>query len=107
MSLLLDALKKAAEQKAQKSKSESSPERTSDETLLEAAADDAARLADDDLVKRPHLHVDAVRHPLADGEPHHKRAGRSPSRSGPDQATFRYACSRMMAARSFSKARLG
>ncbi len=44
MSLLLDALKKAAEQKAQQSKLELSPERTSDETLLEVAADDASRL---------------------------------------------------------------
>jgi len=39
MSLLLDALKKAAEQKAQKSQSEQTP----DETLLDAAADDATR----------------------------------------------------------------
>ena len=45
MSLLLDALKKAAEQKSQKSRSESSPERTSDETLLEVAADEATRQA--------------------------------------------------------------
>jgi len=45
MSLLLDALKKAAEQKAQKRKSEASPEHTPDETLLDGAADDAARQA--------------------------------------------------------------
>ncbi|HUV22073.1 MAG TPA: tetratricopeptide repeat protein [Gammaproteobacteria bacterium] len=45
MSLLLDALKKAAEQKAQKRKSEASPEHTSDETLLDVAADDASRQA--------------------------------------------------------------
>ena len=38
MSLLLDALKKAAEQKAQKSQSESSADRASDETLIDVAA---------------------------------------------------------------------
>jgi len=54
MSLLLDALKKAAEQKSQKSRSESSPERTSDETLLEVAADDATLLADDDETEFDH-----------------------------------------------------
>jgi hypothetical protein len=54
MSLLLDALKKAAEQKSQKSRSESSPERTSDETLLEVAADDATRLDDDDETEFDH-----------------------------------------------------
>jgi len=43
MSLLLDALKKAAEQKAQQSKSGSPLESTPDETVLEAAADDASR----------------------------------------------------------------
>jgi tetratricopeptide (TPR) repeat protein len=43
MSLLLDALKKAAEQKAQKRKSEASPEQTSDETLLDVATDHAPR----------------------------------------------------------------
>jgi len=42
MSLLLDALKKAAAQKAQRSKSEAPAERTSDETLLESGADRAA-----------------------------------------------------------------
>jgi Tfp pilus assembly protein PilF len=42
MSLLLDALKKAAEQKAQKSKSEASAQRTADQTLLEPDAERAA-----------------------------------------------------------------
>ena len=48
MSLLLDALKKAAEQKAQKSKAETPAERGSDETLLDVAADVAARARPDD-----------------------------------------------------------
>ena len=42
MSLLLDALKKAAEQKAQKSKSGAPVESGSDETVLDAGADQAA-----------------------------------------------------------------
>jgi len=45
MSLLLDALKKAAEQKARKSKSESPIERASDETLVELDAERAAAAA--------------------------------------------------------------
>jgi len=50
MSLLLDALKKAAEQKARKSKSEEPENRSSDETLLDVGAvDETARLAADDL----------------------------------------------------------
>ena len=40
MSLLLDALKKAAEQKAQKSQQEAPEQRSSDETLIRACADD-------------------------------------------------------------------
>ena len=71
MSLLLDALKKAAEQKAQQGKSElsPSPELTSDETLLEIAADDASRpgvsddnslrLADDDETEFDHSDLGA------------------------------------------------
>ncbi len=43
MSLLLDALKKAAEQKAKKSESEPPAEHASDETLLDVAADVAER----------------------------------------------------------------
>ena len=50
MSLLLDALKKAAEQKARKSKSEEPENRSSDETLLDVGAvDETARLAADDV----------------------------------------------------------
>ena len=45
MSLLLDALKKAAEQKAQKSQSEPSSDRNSDETLLDVPEDDASLFA--------------------------------------------------------------
>jgi tetratricopeptide (TPR) repeat protein len=45
MSLLLDALKKAAEQKAQKRQSEPSSDRNSDETLLNVPGDDAALFA--------------------------------------------------------------
>jgi len=40
MSLLLDALKKAAEQKAQKSQSEAPEQRSSDETVIRAGADE-------------------------------------------------------------------
>ena len=40
MSLLLDALKKAAQQKAQKSQQETPPQRDSDETLIRASVDD-------------------------------------------------------------------
>ena len=45
MSLLLDALKKAAEQKAQKRQSEPSSDRNSDETLLNVPGDNAALFA--------------------------------------------------------------
>ena len=44
MSLLLDALKKAAEQKAAKNKSEGSESRPSDETLLDDGAEDITEL---------------------------------------------------------------
>ena len=44
MSLLLDALKKAAQQKAQKSQQEVPEQRSSDETLIRASADDIAAL---------------------------------------------------------------
>ncbi|MFZ9039110.1 MAG: tetratricopeptide repeat protein [Gammaproteobacteria bacterium] len=44
MSLLLDALKKAAEQKAAKNKSEGSESRPSDETLLDNGAEDITEL---------------------------------------------------------------
>lgn len=46
MSLLLDALKKAAEQKAKKSKQEVSPQRTSSETLPTASAADVSAVED-------------------------------------------------------------
>jgi tetratricopeptide (TPR) repeat protein len=77
MSLLLDALKKAAEQKAQKRKSEASPEQTSDETLLDVAADHAppptvggegsARRADDDETEFDQSALGA-RHERSSGE---------------------------------------
>ena len=47
MSLLLDALKKAAEQKAEKSKETSSQSTSADETLLESAAEDISELSQD------------------------------------------------------------
>ena len=47
MSLLLDALKKAAEQKAEKSK-EDTPQRPSDETVVDAAGDISELEGDDD-----------------------------------------------------------
>ncbi len=55
MSLLLDALKKAAEQKAEKSKKEETPARGSDETLVDAA-DEVSTLDDATDVKLPQEH---------------------------------------------------
>ena len=46
MSLLLDALKKAAEQKAEKSKQETPRGGPSDETVIDSAAEDISRLED-------------------------------------------------------------
>ncbi|TNF88078.1 MAG: hypothetical protein EP300_09060 [Gammaproteobacteria bacterium] len=47
MSLLLDALKKAAEQKAAKNKQDIAESRASDETVIDAAAEDVSELEDD------------------------------------------------------------
>ena len=49
MSLLLDALKKAAEQKAEKNRQESAGAGTSDETVVDAAAEDASELESGNL----------------------------------------------------------
>jgi len=49
MSLLLDALKKAAEQKAEKNKQETAETGSSDETLIETAAEDVSELEDGGL----------------------------------------------------------
>ncbi len=48
MSLLLDALKKAAEQKAEKSKQEAEPKPPGDETVIDSAPEDLAALDADD-----------------------------------------------------------
>ena len=50
MSLLLDALKKAAEQKAKKSKEEIPGAETSDETIVVSAPEDISELEDADHV---------------------------------------------------------
>lgn len=48
MSLLLDALKKAAEQKAEKSKQQEAPQTSGDETIIAATPEDASALATGD-----------------------------------------------------------
>ena len=48
MSLLLDALKKAAEQKAEKSKQEAEPKPSGDETIINSAPEDLSALDVDD-----------------------------------------------------------